>query len=85
MNWGLLAISVYFLLIVGALVFALAYARVHPKELLHPIRLQSKIQSITLFQVKVFAYLMVWLVGMHLLLGIALVAWAIVEIAKTIW
>lgn len=87
MNWILVAIAIYLLGTVGIIVFAVVYTGLHPKDLLRPQRvrtkMQQKMESFTQKSTQFFAYVILWDVILTLFLGIGVVIWAILVIVQS--
>lgn len=90
MNWVFWAIIGLFLYTIVTLVFFSVYGYTHPKDVMEPkpTRWQSKteplIDPLSEKFGKVFGYMMAFMVVMNLLYGLAVLIWAIVEIAKAL-
>jgi hypothetical protein len=85
MNWLLLGIGVYVLLILGTFIFVYVRALKHPDQLIVNSQWRTRVGLFFQNMLKSLSNVTLWVIAFQLLCGLALVIWAIVAIIRAIW
>ena len=78
MNWYLLGIILYFIFLMGTLIFVSMYYNLYPKNLKINFWVQSKAESFIQSFGRNFSFTMLGLVALNLLIGIVLIVLIII-------